>query len=138
MTYGRSADRHSKSTLLRLRPGERPRGPQRSLPWVLGHSAGRTRERARGRSAHEGTLSHGLRWLGPHDVAAVSAQAPQDAIWEDLHMRPCFWAERATWGNRGKPMTRLTKGWFTFLLASVVLTNAGCFLGIPLGGGALM
>jgi hypothetical protein len=35
-------------------------------------------------------------------------------------------------------MTRLTKGWFTFLLASVVLTNAGCLLGIPLGGGALM
>jgi hypothetical protein len=35
-------------------------------------------------------------------------------------------------------MIRLTKGWFTVLLASIVLTNAGCLLGIPLGGGALM
>src|SRR5262245_41644925 len=35
-------------------------------------------------------------------------------------------------------MTRLTKGWLTVLLASIGLTNAGCLLGIPLGGGALM
>jgi hypothetical protein len=118
--------------------GSASSSPQRFLPWVLGHSAGRTRARARGGSVHEGTLSHGLRWLGRHDATAVSVQAPQDAVWEDLHMRPSFWAELATWGNRGKPMTRLTKGWFTFLLASVVLTNAGCLLGIPLGGGALM
>jgi hypothetical protein len=82
--------------------GSAPWSPQQFLPWVLGHSAGQTRARARGGSAHGGTPSHGLRWLGRHDAAAVSAQTPQDAIWEDLHMWRSSWAELATWGNRGE------------------------------------
>src|SRR5262245_41644924 len=100
MTYRRSAERHSKSTVSRHRPGERPLEPAAVFAWGAAVLCGPdTRARTRGGSAHEGTRSHGLRCLRRHDAAAVSAQAPQNAIWEDLHRRPSFWAEGATWGN---------------------------------------
>src|SRR5262245_53819275 len=97
MTSGRSAERHPKSTFCTTVLGSAPWSPQGFLPGVLGYRAGRTR--ARGGSAHDGTRRQGLWCLGHHDAAAVSAQAPQNAIWEDLHRPPSFWADRTTWGN---------------------------------------
>jgi hypothetical protein len=119
--------------------GSAPWSPQQFLPWVLGHSAGQTRARARGGCAHGGTPSHGLRWLGRHDAAAVSAQTPQDARYGRTSTCGAALGQSGRHGEiGGKPMTRLTKGWFTVLLVSVVLTNGGCLLGLPLGGGALV